>query len=111
MYLQFNYLAPPYPDANAWRLSAMETEKLRAHLEQLHAELKQIRAVNEADRELLGKLARDVQEILDQGDTNTPAASGLGERLREAIARMESSHPKITLLMREVIDQLAFLGI
>lgn len=89
----------------------MDTEQLRAHLEQLHVELQQSGAVNDSDRELLENLARDVQEILDRGDTNTPAASGLGERLREAIAQLESSHPRITILMGEVIDQLAFLGI
>lgn len=37
--------------------------------------------------------------------------SGLGERLKEAVARIEASHSELTLRMRQVIDQLASMGI
>lgn len=37
--------------------------------------------------------------------------SGLGERLKEAVAHIEASHPELTLRMRQVIDQLAYMGI
>ena len=36
---------------------------------------------------------------------------GLGDRLKEAVARLEASHPAATMLMRRVIDQLSFMGI
>jgi hypothetical protein len=36
---------------------------------------------------------------------------GLGGRLREAVAQLEASHPEATLLMRQVIDSLSYMGI
>jgi hypothetical protein len=36
---------------------------------------------------------------------------GLGEGLREAVAQLEASHPEATLRIRQMIDQLAYLGI
>lgn len=89
----------------------MNKEQLRAHLEQLHAELRQVEEVAGTDRELLQRLERDLRDILGRADTDLQAASGLGDRLRDAIAQLEASHPRITILMRDVIDQLAYMGI
>ena len=86
----------------------MDKKQLRAHLEQLHAELQQ---VENGDSELLQKLERDLRDILGRADADTQATSGLGDRLRDAIAQLEASHPRITILMRDVIDQLAYMGI
>jgi len=36
---------------------------------------------------------------------------GLGEHFSDDVAELEASHPQITLLMRRVIDSLAYLGI
>ncbi len=89
----------------------MDTQKLREQLEQLHAELQQVQSLNDGDRKLLQDLARDVQKALARGDEQTEHYSGLGERLKETVAQLEASHPKMTLLMRQVIDQLNFMGI
>ena len=42
----------------------MDTQKFREQLEELHAELQQGESLNEADRNLLEKLAADIREAL-----------------------------------------------
>jgi DNA repair exonuclease SbcCD ATPase subunit len=89
----------------------MDRQQLREQLEKLHAELQGVELLNDDERKLLKNLTRDVQEVLARDDEQTEHYSGLGERLRETVAHLEASHPKITLLMRQIIDQLAFMGI
>jgi hypothetical protein len=89
----------------------MDKDRLRAHLEQLHAELQQVGKVADNDRELLQTLERDVREILGRAEVDPEARSGLGNSLRGALAQLEASHPRITILLRDVIDELAYMGI
>ncbi len=89
----------------------MDKQKLHRELEQLHAELQQVESPDRNDREMLQKLAGDIRKILEQKETETDNYGSLRERLREAIAQLEASHPRATLLMRQAIDQLAYMGI
>lgn len=89
----------------------MDNQQLRGTLEELHTELQQVESFNDAEQELLLNVAKDVQEILKKEDDHPQHYSGLGERLKGAVAQLEASHPRTTMLMRQAIDQLAFLGI
>lgn len=89
----------------------MDKQQLRGQLEQLHAELAQVESLDSADAEMLRRLAVDIQEILEREENQPDHYTGLGERLQDAAARLEVSHPRATEVMRQVIDQLAFLGI
>jgi chromosome segregation ATPase len=89
----------------------MDQDKLRADLEALHAELKQTDAVETEQRELLQKLSTDIQRLLTQTDAPDEQYPGLNKQLKDAVAELEASHPRITLLMRHVIDSLSYLGI
>lgn len=89
----------------------MDNEQLRAQLECLHGELSQTETVDAHQRELLRTLERDIQELLSREQNQPHHYSTLGERLNEAVAQLEASHPQITLLMRRAIDSLAYLGI
>jgi predicted nucleic acid-binding Zn-ribbon protein len=89
----------------------MDKQQLREQLENLHTELQGVESLNDDERKLLQDLTRDVQEVLARDDEHTEHYSGLGERMKETVAQLEASHPKITLLMRQIIDQLAFMGI
>jgi hypothetical protein len=90
----------------------MDKQALREQLAELHAELQQVESLDVNEREMLQNLAKDVQELLRREDDRTPQHySSLGERLREAVAQVEASHPRATMLMRQVIDQLAYMGI
>ena len=92
----------------------MDKETLRAQLQELHAELQQVESLDVNERQMLERLARDVEEILRREEDRTQPSqhySSLGEQLKEVVAQVEASHPRATLLMRQLIDQLAFLGI
>ena len=89
----------------------MDKQTLRAQLKELHAELQQVESLDVNEREMLENLSRDVQEILRREDDRTQHYITLGEQLREVVAQVEASHPRVTMLMRQVIDQLAYLGI
>ncbi len=89
----------------------MDKQELHRQLEQLHAELQQVELPDSNERETLQKLAADIRKILEPKEDPTPHYGGLSERLREAIAQLEASHPKATMLMGQVLDQLAYLGV
>ena len=90
----------------------MDKQALRVQLEALHTELQQVHSIDAGEREMLQSLARDVQEVLTrEADRTEQHYSSLGGRLKEAVAKVEASHPRATLLMRQVIDQLSYMGI
>ena len=89
----------------------MDKQQLREQLEQLHAELARVETLDSAEAEMLKHLAGDIREILEREEHHAEHYSGLGARLKAAVARLEASHPRTTERMRQVIDQLAYLGI
>ena len=89
----------------------MNNEQLRAQLEQLHAELQQADAIDPQQREMLQARADDIEQLLKREEIKPHHYRSLRERLGEDVAELEASHPQITLLMRRVIDSLAYLGI
>ena len=89
----------------------MQNEELRSQLEKLHNELHQSPALDLQQRELLQTLADDIQALLERNEIQEHHYKTLSERLNNAVAELEASHPQITLLMRQTIDSLAYLGI
>lgn len=89
----------------------MKTEELRSQLEKLHNELHQSHALESQQRELLQTLADEIQALLKRDEIQRHHYTRLSERLNDAVAELEASHPRITLLMRQTIDSLAYLGI
>ena len=89
----------------------MDKQPLRGRLEELDAELKRTESLDEGEREVLRRLESDIQELLAREGDHPQKYEGLGERLREAVAQLEVAHPAVTMRMRQVIDQLSFMGI
>lgn len=90
----------------------MDKQQLQARLEELDNELKQIDSVDEEERQLLQKLIGDINKLVEAGDTDQHHVyDRLGEGLREGIERLEASHPRATMLMGQVVDALAKIGI
>jgi hypothetical protein len=89
----------------------MDKQKLREQLEQLHTELAQVNTLDSTEAEMLKHLASDIREVLEREENQAQHYDGLGERLQDAVTRLEASHPRATEAMRQVIDQLAYLGI
>ncbi|MGA1823839.1 MAG: DUF4404 family protein [bacterium] len=90
----------------------MQKQNVSALLEQLHKELEEIRSVDDNDRKLLTILKNDIQQILDQTETNRSTHhTSLIKQLAEAINCFEKAHPTLTLTMKQLIDTLSNMGI
>lgn len=89
----------------------MNKENLHRELERLHAELEQLDSLEDSDREKLSLLAQDIRRILDYKGTDERHYQSLIDRVRDVVPELEAAHPKTTLLMRQVLDQIAYLGI
>jgi hypothetical protein len=90
----------------------MDKQQLYKRLEQLHGELRQIESVDEGERQLLQTLMRDIKKLTEAGEGEHPhVPDRLGEGLKEGIELFEASHPQATMLMGQVIDALAKMGI
>jgi len=89
----------------------MKNEELRSQLEKLHNELHQSPALDLQQRELLLTLADEIQALLKRDEIQRHHYTSLSERLNDAVAELEASHPQVTLLMRQAIDSLAYLGV
>lgn len=85
----------------------MDTDKpqLREALERLHAELEQTKTVDPEARQLLQHLQNDIQAVLRK--PNASSWASLGRRLDDAVARLEETHPDLTLTIKQVLDNLA----
>lgn len=89
----------------------MKNDEFRSQLEKLHNELHQSHALDLQQRELLQTLAAEIKALLKRDEIQRHHYTSLSERLNDAMAELEASHPQITLLMRQMIDSLAYLGI
>ena len=89
----------------------MNTKQLREQLEHLRAELEQANVLDPRQRELLLTRANDIEQLLKEEQLEPHHYRSLSERLKEDLAQLEASHPQITLLMRQAIDSLTYLGI
>jgi len=89
----------------------MNKENLHQELERLHAELEQLDSLEDSDREKLSLLAQDIRRILDYSGTDERHYQSMIDRVKNVVTELEATHPKTTLLMRQVLDQIAYLGI
>jgi hypothetical protein len=90
----------------------MDKEQLHNALEQLHKELQQIDSVDEDEKQILHNLMSDIKNLIRAEQSNQVTSyDQLGEGLRQGIRQLEASHPRATLLMGQIADALAKLGI
>jgi len=92
----------------------MDKQQLHNRLEQLHGELQQIESVDESEQQILQQLMGDIKKLVQPGESDQHhdhLYERLREGLREGIKRLEASHPRVTMLMGQVIDSLANIGI
>lgn len=89
----------------------MNAIQLHEKIKLLHDELDQVELPGSDRQEILKKVANEIQDMLALQEEGIEHHRGLGETLKEAVAQIEASHPEATLRMRQVIDQLAYMGI
>ena len=86
-------------------------QQLRSDLEKLHRELRAINSVDEEEQRMLRVLDSDIEALLARSDDGLKPDPDSRQRLSEALAQVEAAHPRVTLVMREMVDSLAYLGI
>ena len=87
----------------------MSDRSVHELLQQLHQALEDKPALGAEDRELLRRLAADIQAAL--GSADTAPAGGLAGRLKEAVTRFEVTHPDLTAAMARAAKTLGDMGI
>jgi hypothetical protein len=89
----------------------MDKQNLHDRLEQLHREMQEIESIDQNERHTLDQLIADIRKLQEQSEGHTSHEySRLRDRLKGSVARLEASHPTVTLVMGQVIDQLARWG-
>ena len=89
----------------------MDRKQVHEKLKRLHEELDQVELPDSNQREILVKVASEIQQMLTLVEEGTGQTSGLTARLKDLVTQIEASHPEATLRMRQVIDELAYMGI
>lgn len=93
------------------RHKTIDHQKLRSDLQKLHSELRTIKSLDEDERQMLRGLDSDIGELLARDHNDLRPDLDSRQRLSEALARVEASHPRVTLLMRQMVDSLGYLGV
>jgi hypothetical protein len=78
----------------------------RELLEQLHSDLEKVEPTDEQGQQLLDDTRAEIQRALEDDDDDS-----LVERLEDAVAHFEGTHPDLTTTLMVVIDTLSNMGL
>ena len=79
-------------------LAKTVNRKLLRDLKRLHRELSAAKSRDERERTMLQKLITDIEQFVQRDDNEPHHWSSLRERLTEALAQLEVSHPQVNCL-------------
>ena len=83
---------------------------LEDSLHSLRAEIQALDIGDEATRQRLERLVREIEQTLANPDDK--AADGtLGDQLKASILSFEASHPRLAGVMNDVAEKLSHIGI
>jgi len=83
---------------------------LEESLSKLRAEIGALDLGDEAARQRLERLVREVEQTLANPDV-PPGDGTLGDQLKTSILSFEVSHPRLAVVMNEVVEKLGQMGI
>ena len=90
----------------------MDDPKLRQQLEQLQAEIRQSRSVDEEGKALLRDLDADIHDLLARsGGETVDVQPSTVDRLQDSLTYFEVSHPTLTALISKLLETLSNAGI
>jgi predicted NBD/HSP70 family sugar kinase len=88
-----------------------EHEELRKALDQLQAQLDQMRAVDPDVARQLGTTIDEAKDVLAGGGGHTHAPHSLVEQLKQAVLEYEASHPTLAGNLGALVRALGQMGI
>jgi hypothetical protein len=86
-------------------------ERLKATVRELEAELAELDSLDHETRAALEEAVREIQAALQGRHEREFQAGPFSERLQEAAARFESTHPTLFGIVSRTIDALGQIGI
>jgi hypothetical protein len=90
----------------------MDAIELRKLVEKLQTEIRHAKTVNKKDQELLILLDSDIHEFLNRTEGKKAEINPTTiKRLEDAIHHLEVSHPTLTSLISQLLDDLSGIGI
>lgn len=93
------------------QIGTLNHQKLRSDLQKLHAELRGIKSLDEDEERMLRLLDTDIEELLAREGDNLKPEPDARQRVSEALVQVETSYPRVAVLMRQMVDSLAYLGV
>jgi len=89
----------------------MAREKLRRLIENLHEELGSTESLDDQSKVLLQQLIDDIDNIAAENSTSSDASEATANQVETAALKFESEHPKLSMILGEIMDSLGKLGI
>ena len=86
-------------------------QSLRELLERLHNQLEQIGSVDEKGNEMLRHLDADIRDLLKRSGSKIETDEPILGRLQDTIDHFETTHPRLTLTLSEMMTILSNAGI
>ena len=89
----------------------MTDQNLRELLEKIHKELEQLEVTDEAGRERLRHLDADIRSLLQRSEKPEETDEPMLEPLQDAIDHFETTYPRFTMMLSQMMTILSNAGI
>jgi hypothetical protein len=88
-----------------------DQNNLHELLEKLHSELERIDTTDEKGQEMLRHLAADIRTLLKRSDSKIETDETMLERLQESIDHFETTYPRLTMMLSQMMRILSNAGV
>lgn len=89
----------------------MQRQQLRKLIGDLHTELSTAEQIDDDSRELLQQLAGDIETLTVAESPEAGHRESAVDQLEEAVVKFETDHPRLSMVLGEILDALGKLGI
>jgi Domain of unknown function (DUF4404) len=90
----------------------MNDQDNRKLLEKLESEIEQAKPTDEKGRELLRHLKEDIRTYRERsGDDQGQPEDSFIENLNDAVEHFEITHPRLTMMLSQILNTLSNAGI
>ena len=88
-----------------------DQNNLRELLEKLHSELERIDTTDEQGQKMLRHLDADIRTLLKRSDSKIETDETMLERLQESIDHFETTYPRLTMMLSQMMRILSNAGV
>jgi hypothetical protein len=90
----------------------MKNQELQNLVKKLQEEIKNAKTINEQDKQLLSQLEAEIDKILGKSEEKQLTIQTTTiKRLEDSINHFEATHPTLTTLLSQLLDDLSTAGL